>query len=280
MIAPMAAMAENAQPSPSGTPTAEGAIAGGETLSDKSITPPQAVLFDDFGRSAVCLDFSSGAFTWEILQGPGAGNFYSGTGLVLHTYGPWQLVYTTPWMTMTAVYVQNNPHGAGGLWVSGGGGQGTKGGSPGVSSITSAVYDTGQVQDRQPICGGDDAGAIQPAPQLPSTETPAGDQAVSETSTIPPTVNLFDDFGRSSVCLDFSTGSFTWNILQGYGAGIGFGGIGTVLHTVGPWQILYFGPYATMTAVYVQDVPHGAGPCGFRAASAQAGRSFTRARSP
>jgi hypothetical protein len=241
-----------------GALAAETPSAGGGTLSDRSTIPPQAILFDDFGRSTVCLDFATGSFTWLILQGPGAGNYYMGTGSVLHANGPWQIVYTTPYMTMTAVYVEEIPHGAGGLWVRGGGGGGTKG-YPATPPITSAIYDTGKAADRTPqvYCGGDNGNGDTPA--LPQAETPAAEGAASEAVTSPPEVMLYDDFGRSAVCLDFTTGSFTWNILQGPGAGIYFGGAGTVLHTVGPWQIFYFAPYATMTAVYVEGIPHGAG---------------------
>ena len=218
--------------------------------------PPLANLFDDFGRSAVCVDYSTGSFYWEILQGPGAGNYYEGVGQVRHTTGPWQVIFASPTMNVNVVYVESNPHGAGGLWVSSGGGGGEKSVTPGGAPITSALYDTGAAPDRQSACGGTTPSGEPPIKVEPPSE---GGTSVAEDGATPPVVTLPDDFGRCCVTLDFTDGSFLWQIESGPWAGLTFGGQGTVYHTVGPWQILFQAPWAAISAVYVESNPHGAG---------------------
>lgn len=220
-------------------------------------TPPATIsLFDDVGRSSLCVDFSTGAFTWNILQGPGAGGVFFGTGKVLYLNGPWSVVYSTPTLAVSAVYDGTNLRAAAGMKFNGGSGSKVFSGVP----ITSALYESNTANISQGNCGGNpDYVQPQGQPKTAGGGILEGVGTVAESTPKAPAVDLLDDGERSEACFDFNSGAFSWNILTGPAAGGFYAGTGAAIYLNGPWSIVYSTPTMVMHGLYDGTFQRGFG---------------------
>ena len=236
-------------------PGSENPVINGAAPETTTPPGPSVTLIDDVGRLSLCVNFATGAWTWNILKGTGAGMVFVGTGKVLYMNGPWTVIYSTATLAMSGVYDPINRRANAGLRYNGGG---TLVGST-TPPITSALYDSNTgVVGVTTECGAPPPDFQHQDAPLPEAGILAG-SSVSESAPVPPSVDLLDNQDRSEACFDFSTGNFFWNILSGPGAGNSYSGTGTVLYLYGPWSIMYSTATMAMQCVYNPILHQGVG---------------------